>query len=214
MSVQPLLRVFTVAALSMLGACIPEYHPPTLSEPHATIKIRRTYDTQAGVALHELLLVDGHSALRSQVPARLASAPRIDASLVHPKPATFTMLSSFFHQEMRQVSETYYEQESYSDYESYDCSSGYGSSAVHRSCSRSVTRYRSIPRQRTVSKLVDVTDAECRATNRFTPAVGRVYLLQYSFQEHAACSLSCFEQVPNSDGTFTNAPCPPAPPPQ
>ena len=207
-------RAGSLLALSLLGACIPEYHPPTLAEPHATIKIRRTYDTQAGVTLRELLLVDDHSALVSEVPASLARAPRIDAGLVHPTPATFVMSNRFLHQELREVYETYYEQEPYSDYESYDCSSGYGTNAVHRSCSRSVTRYRSVPRQRRVSKLVDVTDAECRAARRFSPALGRVYLLQYSFQEHAACSLSCFEQVPNSDGTFTNSPCPSAPPPK
>lgn len=209
---QSLRAVLTLAVLALLGACIPEYHPPTLAEPHATIKVRRTYDTQAGSTLHELLLVDDHSALVSEVPASLASAPRIDASLVYPTPATFAMSSRFFHEEMREVDETYYEQEPYSDYESYDCSSGYGTNAVHRSCSRSITRYRSVPRYRRVSKLVDVTDAECQATRRFSPAVDRVYLMQYSYQEHRACSLSCFEQMPNSDGTFTNAPCPTAPP--
>jgi hypothetical protein len=202
-----------LAALSLLGACIPEYHPPTLAEPHATLKIRRTYDTQAGSTLRELLLVDEHSVLRGDVPASLASAPRIDVSLVHPTPATFVMASRFFHQELRNVEETYYDQESYSDFESYDCSSGFGTNAVHRSCSRSVTRYRSVPRHRWVSKLVEVSDGECRASKRFSPAADRVYLMQYSFQEQGACSLSCFEQSPNSDGTFSNAPCPAAPAP-
>jgi hypothetical protein len=65
-----------------------------------------------------------------------------------------------------------------------------------------------------VQKWVDVIDASCKADQRFTPAVDRVYLLQYSFQENRACSLSCFEQAPNGDGTFKNAPCPPAPPPK
>lgn len=200
-----------LTALPLFGACIPEYHPPTLAEPHATLKIRRTYDTQAGSTLRELLLVDGHSVLHADVPASLASAPRIDVSLVHPTPATFAMSSRFFHQELRYVDETYYEQEPYSDFESYDCSSGFGTNAVHRSCSRSVTHYRSVPRFRRVSKLVDISDGECQASKRFSPAVNRVYLMQYSFQEHAACSLSCFEQTPNDDGTFSNAPCPGAP---
>ena len=207
-------RALALLALSLLGACIPEYHPPTLAEPHATLKVRRTYDTQAGSTLRELLLVDDHSALVSEVPASLASAPRIDASLVYPTPATFVMSNRFFHQEMREVDETYYEQQPYTDYESYDCSSGYGTNAVHRTCSRTVTNYRSVTRYRRVSKLVDVTDAECRAARRFSPAVDRVYLMQYSYQEHGACSLSCFEQMPNSDGTFTNSPCPIAPPPK
>src|SRR6478752_73387 len=103
--------LLTLAGL--LGACVPEYHPPTLAEPHAVIKIRRTYDTSAGTNLRELLLVDDHRAFAAEASARLASAPRIDASLVHPMPATFTMASSFFHHETRTLQETYYVQESY-----------------------------------------------------------------------------------------------------
>jgi hypothetical protein len=41
-------------------------------------------------------------------------------------------------------------------------------------------------------------------------------LLQYTYQDNSACSLACFEQVPQSDGTFENRPCLVAlpPPPQ
>src|SRR6478735_1276442 len=204
--------LLTLAGL--LGACVPEYHPPTLAEPHAVIKIRRTYDTSAGTNLRELLLVDDHRAFAAEASARLASAPRIDASLVHPMPATFTMASSFFHHETRTLQETYYVQESYYTTESYDCSSGYGSNAVHRTCTRPSTQYRSVPRTRWVTKSVEVVDAQCQALNRFAPATNRVYLLQYSFQEGGACALSCFEQVANNDGSFQNLPCPPAPPPK
>jgi hypothetical protein len=199
----------TTLLMATLGAaCVPEYRPPTLSEPHALIKIRRTYDTAGGVKLRELLLVDDHSALRDEVPAQLAGSPRIDVTLVHPIPATFVMKSRFFHLESRLVDETYYEQESYQDTESYSCGSG----TSYQSCTRSVTRYRSVPRHRMVTKLVEVTNAECEAQRRFAPATDKVYLLQYSFQENRACSMSCFEQVPNSDGSFQNLPCPAAPP--
>jgi hypothetical protein len=209
-----LAHVTSLALACQLGACIPAYHPPTLSEPHALLKVRRTYDTLAGTHLRESLLVDGHDALQANVAASLASAPRIDSTLVHPTPATFAMTGSFFHSEYRPVQEQYYEQEPYSTYESYDCSSGYGTNAVHRTCSRNVTQYRSVTRYRTVYRWVEVVDAQCRAERRFAPAVGRVYLLQYSFQENLACALSCFEQLPESDGTFRNLPCPAAPPPQ
>jgi hypothetical protein len=193
---------------SCLGACMREYRPPTLTEPHALLKLRRTYDNIAGAQLRELLLVDGHRAFAADVPAALASTPRIDSSLVHPTPATFAMTGSFYHREMRTVQEPYYVQEPYSSYESYSCGTG----TSYRSCSRSVTHYRSVTRYRMVTKMVDVVDAECRAQRRFSPAAGRVYLLQYSFQEHGACSLSCFEQAPNADGTFQNLICPVAPP--
>ena len=202
----------TIAAL--LGACIPEYHPPTLSEPHALVKVRRTYDTIAGSTLYEHLLVDDHSALSIRDPVELARVARVASSLVYPVPATFVMASSFTHQEMRLVEEQYYEQQMYSEFVSYDCSSGFGPNAVHRSCSRMETRYRPVTRYRMVSKLVDVTDAACQASRRFAPVQDRVYLLQYTFQEHGACSLSCFEQIPNPDGTFQNATCPAAPPPK
>jgi hypothetical protein len=208
------LRACVFGLLSSLGACVPAYHPPTLDEPHALVKVRRTYDTVPGATLHETLLVDDHSALRAQVPAGLAAAARIDTSLVFPTPATFVMSSMFTHQEWKMVQEQYTEQEMYMDNESYDCSSGFGTTAVHRTCSRMVTRYRPVTRHRWVNRLVDVIDADCRAEHRFAPAVNRVYLLQYSFQEHAACSLSCFEQIPNPDGTFTNSTCPAAPPTQ
>jgi len=195
----------------LLGACIPEYRAPTLGEPHAVVKVRRTYDTIGGTKLRELLLVDDHRALSAEVPSGLASAPLIDPILVHPVPARFTIASSFYHLEWHTVQEPYFIQEPYTEYESYDCSSGYGTNAIHRTCSRTATRYRSVTRYRWVSKRVEVIDAQCTADHRFAPAAGRVYLLQYSFQEHRACSLSCFEQVPNSDGSFRNLTCPAAP---
>jgi len=202
------LRSGAVALLTLTAACIPAYHPPTLAEPHAVVKVRRTYDTSAGTTLHELLLVDDHAALQTAVPIGLAREARIDSSLVYPTPATFLMSSAFTHSEMRMVSETYYVQELYTEYENYSC----GTATSYRSCSRSVTRSRSIPRTRTVLRSVDITDAECRAATRFAPAVDRVYLLQFNFQEQGACALSCFEQVPNSDGTFSNSTCPAAAP--
>ena len=206
-------RLGLALCIATLGsACIPEYRPPTLAEPHATVKVRRTYDMAAGTALHELLLVDEHRALAAGVPASLALSPRIDALLVHPAPATFQMHGRFLHQETQTVLETYYQQEMYFDTESYDCSSGFGTNASHRTCTRQVTRYRQVPHQHWVSRVVDVTDAACAAQNRFTPAADRVYLLQFNFQEHQACSLSCFEQVPGEGQTFKNLPCPPAPP--
>jgi hypothetical protein len=210
-----LLKLTKLTLLAcLLGACMPPaYHPPTLAEPHATLKVRRTYDTLAGTHLRESLMVDEHVALRTNVASSEATAPRIDPILLHPTPATFVMSGSFFHMEMRTVQESYTVQEPHYSYESYDCSSGYGASAVHRTCSRNVTRYESVTKYRMVTKPVEVFDAVCNTSSRFAPAVGRVYLLQFNFQENHVCSLSCFEQIPNSDGTFRNQPCPPAPPP-
>lgn len=46
---------------------------------------------------------------------------------------------------------------------------------------------------------------------RFAPAVGHVYLVQYTYFDNGACSLSCFEQVATSAGGFAHHPCPAAP---
>jgi len=83
-----------LSLVCLLGACIPEYRAPTLGEPHAVVKVRRTYDTIGGTKLYELLLVDDHGALSAEVPSELASAPRIDPILVHPIPARFTPAAS------------------------------------------------------------------------------------------------------------------------
>jgi hypothetical protein len=206
---------FGCGALAMLCVsalgCVPAYRPPTLAEPHAVIKLRRTYDMIAGSFLRERLLVDDHLAYAASTSASLGAAARIDALLLHPTPAELTMASIFFHQETQQVYETYYEQVPTTDYETYDCSSGSGTSRSYRSCTRSVTRYRSEPRQRWVTRVVDVDDGSCQTGLRFAPMAGRVYLLQYSFQQHGVCSLSCFEQLPQADGSFQNRRCSSAP---
>lgn len=207
-------RLFAFATIAALaGACVPAYHPPTQADPHALLKVRRTYDTPAGTNLREQLLVDGHRVFALEDHSALASAPRTDPSLVHPVPATYSMQSQFFHREMRTVYESYQDRQPYTTMQSYDCSSGFGANAVHRTCSRSVTDYHYVTKHRWVTKQVEVSDGECHTALRFNPAVDHVYLLQYSYQESGACSLSCFEQVANPDGSFTDSHCPAAPPP-
>jgi hypothetical protein len=62
-----------------------------------------------------------------------------------------------------------------------------------------------------VTKQVEVSDGNCERGLRFAPQDGRSYLLQYTYQTHGVCSLSCFEQVPRGAGEFENRACPPAP---
>src|SRR5262249_561810 len=87
-----------------------------------------------------------------------------------------------------------YEQQSYMASESYAC----GTSM----CSRPVTRYHSVPRTRMVTKVISVTDGHCAGTVSVAPESGGVYLLQYTYQPHAAGSLSCFAQGPVAGGRF------------
>lgn len=215
-SLQPALwgRMKRALLLPLLGAvaCVPPYRPPTADQPHAVVKLRRSYEMTAGTLLAEAVDIDEHSALRENAASGLVRGARTDAILVHPVPSTFVFESAFSHTEARLVQESYQVSHTVYRMETYDCSSGFGSSKSYRTCSRSVphtdyeTRYRHVWRQ------VTVTDAACDAGYRFWPRQGRVYLLQYTFSAHAACSLSCFEQVPEEGGAFKNVPCPAAPP--
>ena len=52
-----------VLALSLLvGGCVKVYQPPTLAEPHATLKVRRVFETAAGTHLREKTAFTAHIA--------------------------------------------------------------------------------------------------------------------------------------------------------
>jgi hypothetical protein len=169
--------------------------------------VRRVYEQNPGDSLRERVLVDEYSALSVDEPAGVAAAARTDAILVHPVPATINVENSFYHLETRTVQETYYVQEPYQDRETYDC----GSRSSYRTCTRSVTWYRSEPKTRWVDRTEPVVDGACERAWSLAPAAGRTYLLQYTYQENQACSLSCFEQVPTAPGQFEQRRCPVAP---
>lgn len=193
-----------------LGAfgCIPAYEPPRMEQPHAVIKLRRSYETVAGVRLSEQVLVDRHLALSENEIAQVAKTALTDAFLAHPIPSNFEVSSNFFHYEMRTVQESYQEPRTEYRMESYSC--GFGTSP--RTCTRSVSHTTYTTRYRMVTKQVEVSDGSCEQTLRFSPQNGRSYLLQYTYQASGVCSLSCFEQVPRGAGEFENRGCPPAPP--
>lgn len=203
-------------AVPLVGAlgCVHEYRPPTVEEPHAVVKLRRTYDALAGTRLAERADVDTKDeatsgrVLQTQVDATLGATPRIDGVLVHPGPLRLDVGSSFFHLENRQVQESYQVQVPYPTTESYDCSSGYGATRSYRTCTRMVTHYRSETRYRTVTRAVEVSDGECRAGVIFRPLAGRVYLVDYGYRGPGSCAITCVEQhVVAGDGQFESAPC-------
>jgi hypothetical protein len=191
---------------ALLG-CVHTYEAPSPDQPHAVVKIRRTYEQTAGVQLHESLNVDEYRAYGQTIDAEMARSPRNDAVLVHPRPATMSVDATFFHHETKRVMETYTEQEPYSTTESYSCGTG----TSFRTCTRPTTKYRSVSKTRWVTKTVEVVDKTCQAAVRFAPARNASYLLQYTFQDHKACALSCFEQTPDPAGGLRNSPCPVAP---
>lgn len=198
------MRWVTLLLVACLAsACVPQYRPPTLEQPHAIVKFRRSYGFSAGVSLSEQLTIDDHHAYGRTSPAGSAEAPQTDAVLVHPQAARVQATSTFFHMETRAVQESYTEQVPYPSTESYNC--GYGSS--YRMCTRSVTQYRSETRYRTVMRQVQVTDAACTGEIGIAPKAKDVYVLEFNVQAPRVCRLSCFQQFSQPDGTFEMRPC-------
>lgn len=208
----PSLRWMLTLLVAWLGACVPPYRPPSANEPHAIVKFRRSYERVAGASLREAIDVDEHRAYADTSPSGAASAPRIDAVLVHPVPATTRVAAEFFHVESRMVRERYTVQVPHYETESYDCSTGYGANRNHRRCTRSVTRYRSETKYRLVTRPVEISDGACTSSVAFAPVVGHVYLAEYTYRDHHACQLSCFEQLPARNGQFRTQLCPMPPP--
>jgi hypothetical protein len=199
------LARFCLAAAGVAG-CVTQYTPPTQAEPHAILKLRRTYESQAGTALSERVNIQGEAALLESAPSRVAVAARDDALLVRPQPVLLEFIGTFSHDEYKRVQETYYEREPYTAYESYSC----GTYSSPRTCSRSVTRYRSRSKTRWVSKLQTVVDGTCSRSFYFAPRESHVYLAQFTYQDNNACSLSCFEQIKAASGNVEQRRCPSA----
>ncbi len=188
--------------LSLFG-CVRQYQPPKPNEPHAILKLRRTYEKTAGAELSESALVGEFQAFSNYSASEMAATPRSDAILVHPVPAELTVSSRFLHREVRRVMEHYHEQVPYQASENYDC----GTAKSHRTCTRFVRRHRSESKTRWVNKTITVDDGSCEGKLRLAPKQGATYLLQYTYQDRSLCALSCFEQKPGPDGTMNQTPC-------
>ncbi len=189
----------------LLNSCVQYYRPPSADEPHAVVKLRRSYELAPGPTLIEAVNINDNRVLSD---SRQAIATTLnDGVLIHPGNAEWDFIARFVHTEPYREQETYYERESYQDMEYTTC--GYGSS--QRSCSRMVTKYRSVAKRRWVTRHRTVVDGSCRVTNAHFAQAGHVYLLQFRYADHQACTLACYEQVRTASG-FANQPCaPPAP---
>ncbi len=205
-SLRATLAAFLFLALA-LGGCVRRYKPPSANEPHAILKIRRSYQEQPGDKLKERATLNEHLVFNSEVASELGAAPRTDAVLIHPELATLSLATSFGHFEVQLAQESYTEQEPYQALESYNC----GDVTSYRTCTRTVTRYRTVYKTRMVNKAVWISDGDCATKVRLAPRVGKTCLVQYDFRKGGVCSASCFEQVSQPDGSFANAKCP-APP--
>src|SRR6476469_3867267 len=93
------LAPWAVAAVSV--ACVPAYRPPSMNEPHAIVKFRRSYEQVAGTGLRETIEISEHRAYSDSSAAQMAAAPRTDALLVHPVASELRVATGFFHTEQR-----------------------------------------------------------------------------------------------------------------
>ena len=198
--------VFGVFVISggLLTGCVTLYHPPGPEEAHGAIKIRRTYEKQAGASLNEVVLVDTNQAYRKSRARVLASETLVDVVRVRPGTSEIIFQAGFSHPETKLVTETYTTQVPYSSTETYNC----GSSGEYRTCTRSTTRHRSETRTRTVNRLVQVSDGDCKKSVRFDVIDQGIYLLEFTYRDNRVCQLSCYQQLPGvNEGEFIQKAC-------
>ena len=178
-----------------VAGCYRAYVLPAPHEPHAMVKVRVAYHARPGPSLRQLVLINGEAV---DIPTPPTGPPgEITRAIpVRPQATRWDVRSTFFH--TITVPQTRVETRT----ESYPCGSG----RTPRTCTRSVTH------TRTVMVTHTITDASCAQAAGQGPQVEGVYLLQYDFYAHGRCSLVCFRQLPNPDGTFQNTPCEPPPP--
>jgi hypothetical protein len=170
-----------------LSACVPQYRPPALNEPHALVKVRLAYHAWPGPQVDQQVLVDGHAVWDIPVPPRNGDGVVTRAVRVRPGFVPWTIKTAFFHTYMVTRTETY------STTESYPC----GKSM----CSRST------PHTRTVNQVMRVNDAVCEIGLHQDTVEAGLYLLQYDFFADRRCQLHCFQQLPQPDGSLGNVPC-------
>jgi hypothetical protein len=156
-----------------------QYKAPTMSEPHAVLKVRRHYSVAFGSHLAERVVVDGSWAVKQDRSSALATTATTDAVLVHPKESNLTVAATFSHQETRMVSQ------------SYSC----GTTQYPRTC------------YRMVSQPVTVVDSSCDPEIGVRFVAGSTYLVELDMIDRGECSLRCYEQVQSSGEEFENRPC-------
>jgi hypothetical protein len=194
-----LLRTLSLVLLASLAGCVKAYQPPALNEPHALLKLRRVFHAPPGMWRQSSIYIGDERLMEQSEPNRPAPAAH-SATRVRPGAVKVTFDNTFWHSEMRWVSETYLESVPYSALESYSETVHHGCPPSSMVCSRQETRTRSVTRTRTETKTrmvwkpVDVLDDACQRfiVRAFEP--GHVYSMQYTYTGASRCSIVCLEQ--------------------
>lgn len=188
---RPRLSLIAIAfATAAIAGCVHRYVEPTPAEPHAIVKFRFLHHVTFSTTLGESLRIDGRDV---PVPPGVVTEARLETVRVRPVLSAYHFRVEYSHTEIRQRVET--------ATESYSC----GTFNHPQTCTRLVTR--------TVYDNVHVTDAACDASMRHVPLAGAIYLVQYDFLGHDACSVSCYRQLPGVGAEFELVPCGPGEPP-
>jgi hypothetical protein len=80
-----------------LSSCVPEYRPPSLSEPHAVVKVRLAYHDWSGPQIEQVVMLGEYGVKDFPVPVQGGAGVVIRPVLVRPGPAFWTVRTSFFH---------------------------------------------------------------------------------------------------------------------
>ena len=84
-----LSKTIVLVAGGLASGCVRQYEPPRPDQPHAIVKVRRTYDRASGPNLRETIDIGEFRAFEHSGAA--LDAPSTDAILVHPGPASWTI---------------------------------------------------------------------------------------------------------------------------
>lgn len=160
-------------------ACVHPYEQPSVSSPHAVVKVRLAYHDQPGPQLSERVRLNDFDILMPPDETRRAT-PATEAVRVRPEPAVWSISSNFYHT----YTTTTYQSSSYT------CGTS--------TCTRMVP----------VTTTHTVTDGACSQSLAFMPKVGDMYVLQYDFLGADQCTLVCMRQVFTGNDQFTSEPCP------
>ncbi len=186
----------TLPALIILVGCVPRYAPPSLDEPHATLKVRLVYHSAPGPQLSERIRLGEHGIV---IPPTIARRPPGTTGTFHtrirPEPARFRTAASFFHMTTQRVQRMRTER--------YACgtsTTGYGNTRTTstRYCSRQVTDW--------VTQTVQVSDGHCETGTALQPQAGATYILQYDFFAAGQCTLRVLQEHTDPSGAVQLVP--------
>jgi hypothetical protein len=179
-------------AFGALG-CYAPYRPPSLGEPHATVNVHIAYHSRPGPELGQLVLLNGER-VSVPNPPEVGWGQTARVVPVRPGATIWEVRTGFSHTENVPQTQTV------TTTQTVPC----GDSV----CTVPVTE------TQTVMVSSDVSDGMCGRRLVQAPQADGSYLLQFDFYGPGRCTLACFREWPQPDGTFRNGACEAPPPSQ